>query len=97
MGYSSIVPFVQGGKRALAVFSAAGIVGRGAQDGAELWRHPWKTSYDVNAATPLVADGKVFISSGYNKGAAPVDFSGGPAKVVWEHKKTRNHVGAIRN
>jgi len=93
IGYSSIVPFMHGGKRALAVFSGAGIVGRSAQDGAELWRHPWKTSYDVNAATPIVSDGKVFISSGYNKGAALVDFAGATPKVVWEHKKMRNHVG----
>ncbi len=92
VGYSSIVPFDHAGQRSVSVFSAAGIVGRSARDGKELWRHPWKTSWDVNAATPIVHDGKVFISSGYNKGCALVDFSGGAAKVVWEHKKMRNHV-----
>ncbi len=93
VGYSSVIPFDQAGQRCLAVFSGAGIVGRSAKDGKELWRHPWKTSYDVNAATPIVKDGQVFISSGYNKGCALVDFREGSAKVVWEHKKMRNHVG----
>ncbi len=93
IAYSSVIPFDHDGQRCLAVFSAAGIVGRSAKDGKELWRHPWKTSYDVNAATPIVSSGKVFISSGYNKGCALVDFGGGAPKVVWESKKMKNHVG----
>lgn len=91
--YSSLVAFEDGGKRCLAVFSAAGIVGRGAADGGELWRHPWKTSYDVNAATPLMLGKSVFISSGYNKGCALLDLAGGKPSVRWENKKMRNHVG----
>lgn len=94
IGYSSIVPFVHKGERCLAVFSAAGIVGRRAADGKELWRHPWKTSYDVNAATPIVSGGRVFISSGYNKGCALVDFASGTPKVIWEGRQMRNHVGS---
>lgn len=92
IGYSSIVPFDHRGERSLAIFNAAGLVGRRAADGRELWRYPWKTSWDVNAATPLVADGKVFISSGYNKGCALLDLSGAEPRVVWEHRRMRNHV-----
>jgi outer membrane protein assembly factor BamB len=92
IGYSSIVPFDHRGQRALAVFNAAGLVARRAKDGAELWRHPWKTSWDVNAATPILADGKAFISSGYNKGCALLDLSGDQPRVLWEHRKMRNHV-----
>jgi outer membrane protein assembly factor BamB len=94
VAYSTLYAFDHQGKRGLAVLSAAGIVGRSALDGKELWRHPWKTSYDVNAATPIVADGKVFISSGYGKGCALIDFTGAEPKVVWEHKKMRNHVAS---
>lgn len=94
IGYSSIVPFDHDGQRRLAVFSGAGIVLRNARDGAEFWRHPWKTSYDVNAATPLIADGKVFISSGYNKGAALLDFTEDQPVVVWQGRQMRNHVAS---
>ena len=92
VAYSSIVPFDHAGQRCLAVFSAAGIVGRSAKDGQELWRHPWKTSYDVNAATPVIHDGKVFISSGYNKGCALIELTSGGPKVIWQNKNMRNHV-----
>lgn len=92
VAYSSIVAFDHKGRRCLAVFSAAGIAGRNAQDGTELWRHPWKTSYDVNAATPIVIDDKVFVGSGYGKGGALIQFSDSKPKVLWSTKKMRNHV-----
>lgn len=93
VAYSSIVPFGPKGKESLAVLSGAGIVGRSPADGAELWRAEWKTSYDVNAATPIVTDGRVFVSSGYGKGCALIDFSSGTTKTLWENKNMRNHVG----
>lgn len=93
VAYSSITAFDHAGQRCLAVFSATGIVGRSAKDGKELWRHPWKTSYDVNAATPIVMGNQVFISSGYNTGCALIQFDGDAAKAVWQNKSMRNHVG----
>ncbi|MDB6024611.1 MAG: alcohol dehydrogenase [Verrucomicrobiales bacterium] len=94
VGYSSPVAFNWKGQRDLAILSANGIVGRSAKDGHELWRHEWKTMYDVNAATPIVSDDKVFISSGYNAGCALVQFSTTPPKVVWQNKEMRNHVNS---
>lgn len=93
VGYSSPVAFTAGKERDLAIFSANGIVGRNAKDGRELWRYDWKTSYDVNAATPIVSGTKVFISSGYNTGCALIDFSSKP-RVVWQNKNMRNHVNS---
>ena len=29
---------------------------------------PWKTNYDVNAATPVVMGDKLFVTSGYGRG-----------------------------
>jgi outer membrane protein assembly factor BamB len=94
VGYSSIVAFTYKGDRCLAVFCAPGIVGRSAKDGKELWRHPWKTSYNVNAATPIIDGDKVFISSGYNTGCALIQFSETPPKVLWQNKNMRNHVNS---
>jgi outer membrane protein assembly factor BamB len=62
--------------------------------GTELWRHPWKTSYGVNAATPIIEGDKVFVSSGYNFGAAVLQFSVKPPRVVWQNKNMRNHVNS---
>jgi outer membrane protein assembly factor BamB len=92
VAYSSMVPFDAGGQRCLAELSAVGLVGRAAKDGSELWRFPWKTSYDVSVATPIVVKDRVFVSSGYGKGCALIQFGGGPAKAVWQNKLMRNHV-----
>jgi outer membrane protein assembly factor BamB len=94
VAYSSPVAFTFQKQRSLAFFTASGIVGRSAKDGHELWRHDWKTSYDVNAATPIISGDKVFISSGYNTGCALIQFSVNPPVVVWQSKAMRNHVNS---
>ncbi len=37
--------------------------------GQRLWFYPYKTDYDCNIATPLLIDGKVFVSAGENHGS----------------------------
>ena len=90
-GYSSPATFNLDGVRYLAVFPASGLVILNAENGQELSRHPWKTDHDVNAVTPIVSDGKVFISSGYSTGGALVDISGNNPAVIWQNKKMKNH------
>jgi outer membrane protein assembly factor BamB len=68
-----------------------GLVILNAADGKELARHPWKTELDVNAATPIYADKKVFISSGYDVGCALLDITRDKPQVVWQTKVMRNH------
>ena len=92
--YSSPVAFSQKGERWLAVFTAPALVVRRVKDGTEVARYAWKTSWDVNAATPIVADGKVFISSGYNKGCALLELGDGELKAAWENKLMRNHANS---
>jgi outer membrane protein assembly factor BamB len=89
--YSSPYAFDFQGGRCVAVFSTLGLVVRSVKDGQELRRYPWKTSYDINVATPIFSDGKVFISSGYNTGCALVDIAADPAKEVWKNKNMKNH------
>lgn len=90
-GYSSPVAFDFNNQRQIAVFSAAGISGRAANDGRILWSFPWQTQYGVNAATPVVFGDKVFISSGYNRGCALVEFGSKQPKAVWSNGNMRNH------
>lgn len=90
-GYASPVLFKQGGVTAVLVFAARGIEAVEAATGKELWSHPWKTGYDVNAADPLVIGDKVLISSGYDKGAALLSPAGTACKVEWENKNLASH------
>jgi outer membrane protein assembly factor BamB len=68
--YSSPVAATLAGRPQVVFFTAAGAVGVSPATGTVYWRFPWKTSYDINAATPIVAGDYVFISSGYGRGCA---------------------------
>jgi outer membrane protein assembly factor BamB len=84
-GYSSPVAFTAAGVPQVVAFTGNSVVGVVPETGRLLWRHPWVTDFNVNAATPLTiharrkpATGKqgagtldyVFISSGYGRGCA---------------------------
>lgn len=90
-GYSTPQPFGTGADRAVALFGAQAIIALKVKDGTELWRHPWKTDYDVNAAQPILDGDRVFVSSGYNRGATVLKVEGKKASAVWENKNMRNH------
>lgn len=93
-GYGTPVPFDNGGKRALAMFTAKHVVAVDPSSGKEVWRHPWKTSYDVNAADPVFSGDMMFITSGYGSGGAGVQFGAGGAKEVWKNKEIAGHMAA---
>jgi outer membrane protein assembly factor BamB len=65
--------------------------------GRLLWKHPWPTYDFVNAATPLVlAPDRVFISSGYDQGAAllrvkPGGSGGLAVEELWRSGAMKNH------
>jgi len=58
------------------------------------WKHRWLTTYGCNAADPIVALNKVFISSGYGRGAAVLEFNDSEAKVVWANKDMQNQLNS---
>jgi outer membrane protein assembly factor BamB len=91
-GYSTHVPVEMGGRKQLVVFAAEEVASVDPADGKRLWSHKWKTSYDVNAADPIVRGSDVFVSSGYGTGGALVRVKGGQAEQVWFGKDImRNH------
>lgn len=90
-GYASPVLAGEGARRALVVFGAKSVSASDLATGRKLWEHPWVTSYNVNAADPIVLDGRVFITSGYGRGGALLDVSGGKPAVVWENKNMGSH------
>lgn len=90
-GYSSAVPFSVGNDRYAALFLLQAVAAVNVRTGKELWRHGWKTSYDVNAADPVIAGNEIFISSGYDKGAALLRILSNQPNVVWQNKNMRNH------
>ena len=88
-GYSSPVPFRVGAALALAFFSGHAVIGVEAATGKRLWEVPWHTEWDMNAADPLIHDGKLFVSSGNNSGCALYDISVTPPRELWRNKNLK--------
>jgi len=91
-GYSTAVPFTIGGQKGVTMAVRNELVGLNPVTGKVMWKFPWKTSYDINAADAIVSGDTIFISSGYNKGCALLKISGDNVTKVWQNKNMRNQI-----
>jgi outer membrane protein assembly factor BamB len=91
-GYSTPLPYEQGSETSVLLTSGRAYLAVNPRSGATLWEFPWSTSYGVNAADPVVQGKQVFISSGYNKGAAVIDVSSAEPSEVWKSREMRTQM-----
>jgi outer membrane protein assembly factor BamB len=74
-------------------FAGKAALGVAPHDGKLLWRYPWSTKFDLNIATPVYADGKVFISSNYGSGGAVFRITDkAEPETVWKTLTMQNHI-----
>jgi outer membrane protein assembly factor BamB len=78
-----------GDQRQILIFDAGGLAGHDTDGGAELWRVPWPTQFDINVAQPLVLDGgRVLITSA--SGACLIAVEGSASswlpKELWRNR-----------
>lgn len=91
--YSTPTTFELDGERTIAVFTKEGLLLLDEATGEERRNFAWrKGKVTVNAATPVVAGERIFISSSYNHGCALVDFSSAEPEAVWESKVMRTQL-----
>lgn len=93
--YTSPMLVTLGGVRHILVVSETRMLGLSPDNGSLLWEHPWSNSSGINCSQPIViGDNRVFISSGYGKGAAVVELSradkGFTSRTVWENVSMKN-------
>ncbi len=67
-GYATPYPFTWEGTRYLVGFTGTSLIIADAGNGNLVLRQPWETSYDVNAASPIFHDGRLWVGSGYDTG-----------------------------
>lgn len=89
-GYSTPLPFSADGHSGVALFGGKHLIAIDPKDGRELWSHPWKTSYEINAADPIFSGNTIFISSGYGTGGGLIKLQGGKTSEVWTSKEMHN-------
>lgn len=79
-GYTAPILIDVDGTKQLIVFAGDQLYGMNPENGQTIWATPWKTSYDVNASTPVYRDHHLFISSGYGHGCMMLTLSATGAK-----------------
>lgn len=94
VGYATPYPFSFNGRDYVVGFMATTVIIADLKDGREVYRMPWQTDWNVNAASPLFHDGHLFLSSGYKTGCALLrlgaDGDGLTAETVWKSKILAN-------
>ncbi len=70
----------------LLIFHVEGLSCLDPDSGSRRWFVPWKTSYGVNASTPVVNGSHLFMTSGYKRGGQMLDISGARPVVLWENR-----------
>ncbi len=91
-GYATAVKSVSQDKTTIYIFGSEMLMGVDASSGKLLCSYPWKTSYGVNAADPIVIGQEVFITSGYNTGCALLKIENNELTKIWENKAMRSQM-----
>ena len=82
-GYTAPTLIDVDGTKQLVVFAGDHLYGMEPETGKTIWDIPWKTSFDVNASTPLYRDHHLFFSSDYGHGGMMATISATSAKEDW--------------
>jgi outer membrane protein assembly factor BamB len=91
-GYSTPFPLRRGDGWLVLLGSGKAYLAVDVRTGREAWTVRWNTQYGANAADPVVDGDRVFISSGYGKGAALLSLGSGEPGIVWQSKVMRNQM-----
>ena len=94
-GYATPVLAEYGGRPAAVIFGESATYGVELSSGEVLWSFDWRTSNLVNAADPVVFDGKVFVASGYGKGCALYDVTKRSPAPVWQNNLFTTHFSSF--
>ena len=94
-GYTSPMLVTLGGVRQLLIVSASRAIGLTVDAGRLLWDYPWVTNQGINVSQPLVlGNDRVFLSAGYDHGAAVVEVSRTgdrfTTRRIWENNRMKN-------
>ena len=90
--YSTPVPFTARGRSLIAAFPRFGLVVIEAATGQTWADHAWENRWGNNAATPIVAGDRIFVSSGDNAGGIYLEVGQRTLSEVWRNGQMRNQM-----
>ncbi|HZL34616.1 MAG TPA: PQQ-binding-like beta-propeller repeat protein [Tepidisphaeraceae bacterium] len=86
-GYAAPILADVDGTPQIIIFGGNTLFGLNPMTGKTIWTQPWKTQYDVNAATPIFHDKHLFVTSSYGSGCGMFTLSPTGAKKDWKNKE----------
>jgi outer membrane protein assembly factor BamB len=89
-GYATPVPYDHRGTEAFIMFGSSSAYGVNAATGKQLWSKSFKTSSSVNAADPVLYNGKIFLTSNSRDGEL-IELSGTSTRSKWKNRNMRIH------
>jgi outer membrane protein assembly factor BamB len=92
--YSSPALFMHEGTACIAAFMRPGLVVVEAANGNVVCTYPWKSNGDVNAAMPVIHDGRIFVASYAGPGCALLNPTRPEATVIWQNTNLANNVNS---
>ncbi len=90
-GYGSAISFIQDGKTLLATLDCEALRVLDAADGKELATYEWASPFGTNSTTPIVHEGGIYISTGYQVGCGLFRFTNNELDLVYANREMRNH------
>ena len=90
-GYGSAVSFVHEGADLIATLDSDALRLVQAADGVEIDAFPWKSPFRTNSTTPIVHEGTIYVSTGYQVGCGLFRLTDGKLELVYDNRKMRNH------
>ena len=90
-GYGSAISFQHAGQTLLATLDCDALRVVTADSGKEIDSIPWDSPFRTNSTTPIVRDGFIYISTGYNVGCGLFQLQDGRLRQRYTSRKMRNH------
>ncbi len=90
--YGSPVAFDFKGRKYLATLKTDGLVILDATNGKTVAFQDWRTSFRTNSTTPIVVGNRIFVSTGYRRGCALLEFTGTGLKEIYANRDLSNHM-----
>lgn len=97
--YVSPVLVTLAGRQQIVTITGNRAIGVSIDDGSLLWSYPWATDNAINVAQPIVlGPSRLFLSSGYGKGAAAIEIAPGGERfdvtTLWQHIRMKNKLSS---
>lgn len=90
-GYGCVRPFSHEGDTLLAVLDCDALRIIRNHDGSEVDAYPWKSPFRTNSTTPIIHEGTIFVSTGYQVGCGLFRLADEKLELLYDNREMRNH------